>query len=171
MTLTKKNNKSLLWSTETHSAAETKTLGKSFGRILKKGDVLLLSANLGSGKTTFVQGLVQAFNIKEAALSPTFTIAQTLEGKVALHHLDFYRLTKEEILSMGIQDYLNGAGLIQKGVVVIEWAEKFKEIWPPDHFHISISIQKKSQARLFTFKTAGDSHQQRFIKWKNKIEK
>jgi len=142
----------------TDSADETKALGFKLGSYLKPGHVVLFLANLGAGKTTFVQGLAKRFGVKEGALSPTFIIAQTLKGRVPLHHLDFYRLNIQEILGFGVQDYLNGAGEIKKGVVLMEWAERCRPLWPPQRLEIKIKILPRSKKREFVFRGIGDPY-------------
>ena len=139
----------------TDSAAETQRLAGSLARQLKVGDVVLFLANLGAGKTTFVQGFVDALGARSAALSPTFVIAETIEARVPVHHLDFYRLSLDEILGMGVQDYLTGAGEIPPGIVMIEWAERLRELWPKERLEIRIRIEKRSQRRRFEFTSRG----------------
>src|SRR6185436_19018686 len=116
----------------THSAQETKMLAGTLSRHLKKGHVVLFVADLGAGKTTFVQGVLTQLGVQESATSPTFVMAQTFPGHTPVHHLDFYRLSKKEILDLGLQDYLSGAGEIGPGLVFIEWADRCPEIWPSD---------------------------------------
>lgn len=137
------------------SADDTKAFGARVARHLRPGDVVLLSANLGAGKTTLVQGLVKALGVQEAALSPTFIIAQTLQGRFPIHHLDFYRVSMREILGIGIQDYMVGAGEIPKGLVLIEWPERAKGLWPKDRLEIEIKIKPQSMDRLITMQTHG----------------
>ncbi len=137
------------------SPEQTRKLGGALGKKLREGDVVLLTADLGAGKTTFTQGLARALGVKEETMSPTFIIAQTLHGRRALHHLDFYRLSKKEILDMGVEDYFTGGGLVGPGVLVVEWADRFPELWPADHLRISIKIEQESKARRFTLSGTG----------------
>lgn len=138
-----------------HSAKDTQSFGARLAQHLKPGDVVVLLANLGAGKTTLVQGLVKKLGVREAALSPTFVIAQTFKGIMPIHHLDFYRLTPKEILDMGIQDYLIGGGVIPKGIVLIEWAERCREIWPKERLEVRIKIKPKSTTREIVLKGYG----------------
>lgn len=139
------------------SAAATKKLGARLARRLKPGDVVLLAAHLGAGKTTLVQGLARALGASDKAMSPTFVVAQTLEGRRwPLHHIDFYRLEKKEILDLGIQDYLMGTGEIKPGILVIEWADRCKEIWPKKRILIEMKIKPHSKDRLIRIKTQGE---------------
>lgn len=115
----------------TKSAAETKASGKEFGNSLKGGEIIGLVGDLGSGKTTFVQGLVQALGIKTRITSPTFIIVREYPNKFGgnLYHVDLYRLEggiEQELINLGIQNFSNDS----KNVVVIEWAEKAKDYLP-----------------------------------------
>jgi tRNA threonylcarbamoyladenosine biosynthesis protein TsaE len=142
------------------SASETTRFGARLGQRLKRGDVVLLMAPLGAGKTTLVQGVARALGVKEMAQSPTFVLAQTHQGKIPLHHLDFYRLNKKDILDMGIHDYLTGAGEIPPGVVFIEWADRCKEVWPADRLEIVLKMKPRSHAREIIVTGIGDRFQQ-----------
>lgn len=79
-------------STETASAQETEAVGAELAARLAPGDVVLVSGELGSGKTTFVRGACRALGVIEPVTSPTFTIGQVLRGRVEVAHLDLYRL-------------------------------------------------------------------------------
>jgi len=139
----------------TGSPKETQRVAARLARRLKVGDVVLFLADLGAGKTTFVQGVAAALGAKTAALSPTFVGAETIEGRVPIHHLDFYRLTEAEILGIGIEDYLNGAGEVGPGVVLIEWAERFPKIWPKERLEVRITIEPKGERRRIEFTPRG----------------
>jgi tRNA threonylcarbamoyladenosine biosynthesis protein TsaE len=77
---------------ETESADETEAVGAELAGRLAPGDVVLVSGELGSGKTTLVRGACRALGVEGAVTSPTFTIGQLLEGRVEVAHLDLYRL-------------------------------------------------------------------------------
>jgi len=105
-----------------HSPAETEALGESWGREATRGLVIALSGDLGAGKTQLVKGLARGLGITSRVHSPSFTLVNVYTGgRLTLFHLDLYRLeTKEQILSAGIEDYLQ-----PEGVAVIEWAERW----------------------------------------------
>lgn len=116
-------------------AAATRSLGSYLGKILPAGSVLLLEGDLGSGKTTFVQGLGAGLGIQAAIDSPTFTLVnEYLDGRLPLYHLDLYRLTATEAAKLYPETYWEGLET-EPGIVAIEWAERlqFKPI-----YHISI---------------------------------
>ncbi len=119
----------------TKSAAETQKLGEEVGNNLARGKVIALSGELGSGKTTFVQGLAKGLGIKDRIISPTFIIVRKYvignkENSVQdLYHVDLYRLEgnlEGEIQNLGLSDIWNN----QENVVVIEWAEKIRDFLP-----------------------------------------
>jgi tRNA threonylcarbamoyladenosine biosynthesis protein TsaE len=105
----------------THSPEETKSLGRELADSLQGGEVLELLGDLGSGKTTFVQGLAQGLEIKRKVLSPTFLIRRSYQGRLNLEHLDFYRLNRPEDLAGLDLDELYDA---PKTVTVMEWPER-----------------------------------------------
>ena len=101
----------------THSREETVCLAKEFAKRLRGGDVVLLSGELGAGKTTFTKGIALALGIKEPVTSPTFTIIKEYEGKdLWLYHMDMYRLNGD-LQELGLEEYLGNL----KGVAVVEW--------------------------------------------------
>jgi tRNA threonylcarbamoyladenosine biosynthesis protein TsaE len=76
----------------TRSAQETRRLGEALGHLLRPGDVILLSGDLGAGKTTFSQGVARGVGVSEPVTSPTFVLAAEYEGRIRLVHMDLYRL-------------------------------------------------------------------------------
>ena len=114
----------------TRSAGETTSLGSRIGALLRPGEVLLLVGDLGTGKTTFVQGLAAGLDIATRPRSPTFTMVHTYDGgKYPLVHVDLYRLdTSNEVLSLGLEELFE-----PPAVAVVEWGEKATPI-VGDHY-------------------------------------
>ena len=110
------------------SAGETWSAGRDYAAGLHAGDVLALVGDLGAGKTQWVKGLAAGLGSDAAVTSPTFTLIHEYPGgRLPLYHADCYRLeTAAELLGIGLDDYLDG-----RGVLVIEWADKFPELLPP----------------------------------------
>ena len=103
----------------TLSREETIAVAEKFAAVLRGGDVVLLSGELGAGKTTFTKGIAQALGITEPVTSPTFTIIKEYKGKdLFLYHMDLYRLS-DDLTELGLEEYLGN----QKGVCVIEWCK------------------------------------------------
>lgn len=131
----------------TKSSAKTKEIAKNLAKIIKKKIhqcvVIGLSGQLGSGKTTFVQGFAKELGIKEKILSPTFVIIKKFKistKQINFHyfyHIDCYRISKpEEILNLEFKNIINN----QKNIVVIEWPERIKKILPKDTIWINFKI-------------------------------
>jgi len=103
---------------ETGSAAETEAIGARIAERLQPGDVVLLSGDLGAGKTTLIRGACRALGVEAPVTSPTFTIGQRYEGgRVPVSHLDLYRLgSLDEEDPALLDDYLG-----PDGVAFVEW--------------------------------------------------
>ncbi|MFM7405595.1 MAG: tRNA (adenosine(37)-N6)-threonylcarbamoyltransferase complex ATPase subunit type 1 TsaE [Cuspidothrix sp.] len=102
----------------------TQQLGIILGETLSANSVILLQGDLGAGKTTLVQGIGKGLGIIDSIVSPTFTlINEYTEGRVALYHLDLYRLEPEEVTGLNLESYWEGIEVIP-GIVAIEWSER-----------------------------------------------
>ena len=118
-------------------AAATQALGKALGEQLPAGSVLLLKGDLGSGKTTLVQGLGQGLGVAEID-SPTFTlINEYTTGRVPLYHIDLYRLSAAETDGLYLETYWDGVE-VEPGIVAIEWSERLGYL-PPNPIELSLS--------------------------------
>jgi len=104
---------------------------------LEPGDLILISGEMGAGKTTFVQGIASAMKIKQTINSPTFTKLHIYTGDWTLNHIDLYNISNlGELESFGIYDYIE----TDMGVSVVEWWQKFPTIFENlPHWHITIS--------------------------------
>jgi tRNA threonylcarbamoyladenosine biosynthesis protein TsaE len=133
------------------SAEAMLALGKALGRELEVGDVLSLVGPLGSGKTTFAQGLAQGLDIppERHVTSPTFALVNEHPGRVAFVHADLYRLENEDELDeLGLEEAMDRA------VVAIEWAERFPQVLPADHIRVAI-LTAADGTREVEFSSAG----------------
>ena len=150
-----------------HSTAQTQRLGMRLGELVQGGELILLDGQLGTGKTTFTQGLAQGMDIVENINSPTFTLLKEYTGQPrngistgsqshrgpALYHFDLYRLDNpEEIVDLGFEDYF-----FSKGVSVIEWAERAGLFWPEEHLNIRLKIMSETKRGLL-FIAAGEGY-------------
>jgi tRNA threonylcarbamoyladenosine biosynthesis protein TsaE len=118
-------------------AEATRRLGMTLGQNLTAGSVILLEGDLGTGKTTLVQGIGQGLGITESIVSPTFTlINEYTAGRIPLYHLDLYRLEPSEVVALNLETYWEGFE-VQPGIVAIEWAERMP--YKPDSY-LSIKL-------------------------------
>jgi tRNA threonylcarbamoyladenosine biosynthesis protein TsaE len=128
------------------SAAATTKLGQKLGEILPSGAILLLRGELGSGKTSLVQGIGQGLGITEAIVSPTFTlVCEYPEGRIPLYHLDLYRLRGGEVENLYLDNYYFGLE-VPLGVTAIEWSERLLTK-PPSYLDIEL-VYSPEQGRF-----------------------
>lgn len=144
----------------TNNFRETVKLGRDFAKTLKKGDVVCLYGELGSGKTTFTKGLAEGLGIEQRIISPTFVFVREHKinlpagkagnhelGVKKLYHIDLYRIEKEsDIHELGLEEILSN----KDNIVVIEWAEKMKNFLPAKRIDIMFS-HEKNNARKISF--------------------
>ncbi len=115
------------------SEEETRALGERLGRHLRRGDVVLLSGDLGSGKTCLTQGIGRGLGCRGQVNSPSFVLMNEYAGREVLYHVDLYRIEDvEELDELGLWDYA------EKGVLVIEWPERGAELLPGDGLIIEL---------------------------------
>lgn len=126
------------------SVKETIDFAKKLSRLLKKGDLLGLFGDLGSGKTTFIKGLAQGLGFKNKINSPSFVILKIYKRKISFYHFDLYRLRSlKELEDIGYQDFITDSG-----ICVIEWAQKAKELLPKHYLKIKIKIRGKTAREI-----------------------
>ncbi|MEO6457196.1 MAG: tRNA (adenosine(37)-N6)-threonylcarbamoyltransferase complex ATPase subunit type 1 TsaE [Chloroflexia bacterium] len=134
-----------------HGVEQTRRLGAHLGRLLQRGDTILLEGDFGSGKTTFTQGIAKGMGIDSRYVnSPTFTLINEYEGdNISLHHIDLYRLEGEEQLAtLGLEEYFGG-----EGVTVVEWPSGAAPWLPDDRLMIKFSYvnDTKRTLRFYAF--------------------
>lgn len=136
----------------THDGGETQALGAKLGAALRPGDLLCLIGPLGSGKTTFVQGLARGAGLKARVTSPTFVLAKVYKGKrLTLHHLDLYRVRSGETAEIGIEECLSDP----KAACAVEWPESGLRYYPGDRLEIRFEHGRGVGERRIAVKAAG----------------
>lgn len=120
---------------KTCSPEETFGVGERLAPFLRAGDMLCLNGDLGAGKTRFVQGIARGLGVNDTVTSPTFTLINVYQGRLPLCHMDVYRLNDLlEMEDLGYEEYFYG-----EGVVVVEWADKVRELLPEERLDIYIN--------------------------------
>jgi len=147
----------------TNSFGETQTLGYDFGKVLAKGDIICLYGDLGSGKTTFVQGLAKGLGVKGKIISPTFIIIKNYESRILtpprlrgpgknqelktinFYHIDLYRTqSHNDIRELGLEEILNDP----ENIIAIEWAENLGNLMPEKRIDIELSYEKDEVRKI-----------------------
>lgn len=137
------------------SAEETAALGARLAGVLQGGDVVVLTGDLGTGKTVFAKGIGRGLGVTEPIVSPTFTIVREYEGRVPMHHLDVYRLDHlQEVIDLGLDELLDGTA-----VTVVEWGEAVSALLGPDRLEVLLELAPPEEAdddtRVIQLRPAG----------------
>jgi len=145
-----------MFSTETRNETETKGLARKLALHLTGGEIICLIGELGSGKTTFVQGLAEGLGVTLPIISPTFTLVREYSGRLPLFHVDAYRLnglTADEVQrQIGLWEYIE-----RGGVVVIEWADLIASALPSER--LDVLFAHTVNGRLLRFEPHGQSYE------------
>ena len=122
---------------------DTQELAAKMMAVLKPGDVVLLTGDLGAGKTTFVGGALEALGYKEHVISPTFNILKCyFEVKPNVFHIDAYRLEGQNI-DIGLDEYIEG-----NGITFIEWPKFIEPLVPNKHIEVSLKRINDSEREI-----------------------
>ena len=137
----------------THSEKETEILAFDFAKNLNNNSIIVLTGNLGTGKTRFMRGIAEYFGIQNEVSSPTFTIVNEYTPKNnrqnvdKIFHFDVYRLSGAEDFEDSVgTDYFNS------GLCILEWGEIIKDILPPSTIYITIESTDVENERIITIK-------------------
>ena len=132
------------------SESGTKALAAKIMAFLYPGDVVLLTGDLGAGKTTFVGGALESLGYKEHVISPTFNILKCyFDVKPNVFHIDAYRLEGQNI-DIGLEEFIEG-----EGVTFIEWPKFIAPLIPPKHLEISLKRIGDTEREITVSDTSG----------------
>jgi tRNA threonylcarbamoyladenosine biosynthesis protein TsaE len=137
----------------TKAVEQTRELAAAIAALVHPGDIVLLSGDLGAGKTAFVQGFARAIGVEEQVTSPTFTIARSYEGRIRLHHLDVYRLDHlQEAEDLGLSELVDDDS---GAVTLIEWGEAVAPVLPADYLAVALAYGDGDDDRLLSLRPIG----------------
>lgn len=127
------------------SPGKTKKIGEKLGRQLKKGDIVALIGELGSGKTCFTQGLMKGLKVlKKNITSPSFVLINEYKGRLPVYHFDIYRMNNlKEVVDLGYEEYFYG-----NGISVIEWADKIEKLLPKECIRVYFEIKGEKERKI-----------------------
>lgn len=149
---------------ESNSPEYTIKIGNNLAKLLSKGDVIVLSGDLGAGKTKFVEGFLHNFGLQDEISSPTFNIInEYITSDNNIYHFDVYRLEdSDEFYAIGGEEYF------EKGICLIEWGELISDVLPKDYIHVTINKDSNNEdLRIFEFEVNDDS---KYINVLNKLK-
>lgn len=120
---------------------DTKNLAKKIASKINQKEIIVLTGELGSGKTKFVEGFLEFFGLENEISSPTFTIVNEYKkDDISIYHFDVYRLEdSSEFYEIGGEEYFSS------GICLIEWGEMIKDILPKDYIHISFEKDESNE--------------------------
>lgn len=123
------------------SDSDTLNIGKTLAKYLQNKDIIILSGELGAGKTKLTEGILSQFNLQNEICSPTFTIVnEYIKNDINIYHFDAYRLEDStEFYEIGGEEYF------EKGICIIEWGEIISDIIPKEHLKIKIEKDSKQE--------------------------
>lgn len=116
---------------------QTKQLAIDFAKTLRAGNIVLLSGDLGAGKTTFTQFVFKQLGVKAVVNSPTFAVLKTYDANgLTLNHFDTYRINTAEAIECGFDEIISSG----EGITFIEWSENISELLPQDCIKVNITL-------------------------------
>lgn len=134
---------------KTHSEEETIALGRQLAAAWPPQALVLLIGDLGAGKTTLTKGIVEGRGIPDPVTSPTFTLIHEYGNPPRVFHIDLYRLDEaDEVAALGLDELLD-----RNALTLIEWGERFPELWPADHIEVRITRQPDESRAISVSKT------------------
>lgn len=135
----------------THSAEETRVFGQKLGQEIKPGTLLCLRGDLGAGKTTLTQGLLEGLGAERPYVSPTFVIMKQYELPIAtpigikrIYHADAYRVEEKDFREIGFAEWCAD----REGVVILEWPERIGELLPEKRIDITLRSLSETEREI-----------------------
>ena len=114
---------------------DTRAIGAAIAPLLRARDAIVLTGELGAGKTTFVQGLARGLDVEDHVASPTFTLIREYTGRLPVAHVDVYRLDRvQEVVDLALDEVADG-----DAVIVVEWGDAIDELLSPDRLRIELT--------------------------------
>jgi tRNA threonylcarbamoyladenosine biosynthesis protein TsaE len=141
----------------TATANDTRGVGTAIAPLLRIGDVLVLTGELGAGKTTLVRGIASGLGAAEHVASPTFTLVREyVTGRVPVAHVDVFRLDRvQDVVDLALDELEGGAC-----VLIVEWGDAVEELLPDDRLRVELTTEDpaaETDARRITITSAGAS--------------
>lgn len=149
------------------TAEDTRDIGAAIAPLLRAGDALALTGELGAGKTTLVQGLARGLGFRGTVASPTFTLVREYRAeRLTVVHADVYRLDRvQDVLDLGLQEMVD-----DEGVLLVEWGDVIEELLPGDHLVVELTVPGESEERAIAVRTSGGAWAERWERLEQALE-
>jgi tRNA threonylcarbamoyladenosine biosynthesis protein TsaE len=150
----------------TATAEETRSLGGAISPLLSAGDAIALTGELGSGKTTFAQGLARGLGYEGHVVSPTFTLVREYRpARLPVIHADVYRLERaQDVLDLELEYSA------EDGVLLVEWGDAVEALLPEGHLVVELGIDDRSDERTIVVRTEGRTWLPRWERLERQVE-
>jgi len=126
------------------SSEQTRAIAGALGAALRGGDVVVLSGDLGAGKTTFVQGAADALGVRANVTSPSFVLVREYAGRARIVHVDVYRLSSlQELIDLGYEELF-----APDAITFIEWGDAVDELLPDARFEVDLRTESEAERRI-----------------------
>ena len=141
------------------TAEETREVGEAMSASLRARDAVVLTGELGAGKTTFVQGVARGLGIEDQVSSPTFTLVKEYRGILDIAHVDVYRLERvQDVVDLGLDELGDG-----EGVLLVEWGDAVEDLLPDERLRVELTTEDLvSDVRRLRVSALGPSWQERW---------
>ncbi len=141
------------------TAEDTREVGEAMSASLRARDAVVLTGELGAGKTTFVQGVARGLGIEDQVSSPTFTLVKEYRGILDIAHVDVYRLERvQDVVDLGLDELGDG-----EGVLLVEWGDAVEDLLPDERLRVELTTEDLvSDVRRLRVSALGASWQERW---------
>ena len=145
---------------------DTRAVGEAVASLLRPGDAVALTGELGAGKTTFVRGAARGLGFEGNVASPTFTLVREYRGRLPIYHVDVYRLERvQDVLDLGLDEMIADGG-----VLLVEWGDAVEGLLPDDHLIVKLTVPGEGEARSLVLTGMGRSWAARWERLERLIE-
>ena len=144
----------------TSTAEATREVGEAVAPLLRSRDAVVLTGELGAGKTTFVQGVARGLGVDDHVVSPTFTLVREYEGRLGIAHVDVYRLQRmQDVVDLGLEEIGDG-----EDVLLVEWGDVVEELLPRDRLRVELTTEDMNgdDSRRIVVTAVGESWAERW---------
>jgi len=137
---------------------DTRAIGEALAPLLRPGELVSLTGELGAGKTAFVQGAARGLGVQTQVASPTFVLVRDYDGRIPVHHVDVYRLgSLQEVIDLGFEEMID-----EDAVTFVEWGSAVEALFADHYLEVELVASGDSDERRITLTATGDGWRDRW---------